>query len=40
VARRIFAGVKKIAGAGMRTFVDNPTTYANFEALVSKTAGG
>jgi hypothetical protein len=38
-ARRLLAGVKKIAGAGMRTFVDDATIYANFEALVTKTAG-
>ena len=40
MARRILAGVKKIAGAGMRTFVSDPTTYAKFEALVSKKAVG
>jgi hypothetical protein len=38
-ARRILAGVKKIAGAGMRTFPNDPTTYAKFEALVNKKAG-
>jgi len=38
-ARRILAGVKKIAGAGMRTFVANATVYANFEALLTKAAG-
>ena len=37
-ARRILAGVKKIAGAGMRTFTDDKTVYANFESLVSKAA--
>jgi hypothetical protein len=35
-ARRVLAGVKKIAGAGMRTFVGDTTTYANFEALITK----
>jgi hypothetical protein len=38
-ARRILAGVKKIAGAGMRTFVGDATVYANFEALLTKAAG-
>lgn len=38
-ARRVLAGVKKIAGAGMRTFVANATVYANFEALLTKAAG-
>jgi hypothetical protein len=38
-ARRLLDGVKKIAGAGMRAFVSDPTVYANFEALVSKKAG-
>jgi hypothetical protein len=37
-ARRILAGVKKIAGAGMRTFAANPTLYAEFESLVTKKA--
>lgn len=37
-ARRILAGIKKIAGAGMRALVDNPTAYANFEALITKKA--
>lgn len=32
-ARRIQAGIKRIAGAGMRTFADNPSVYADFEAL-------
>jgi hypothetical protein len=36
--RRILAGVKKIAGAGMRTFNTDPTIYANFEELVTKAA--
>ena len=38
-ARRVLAGVKKIAGAGMRTFVGDATVYANFEALLTKAAG-
>ena len=37
-ARRILAGVKKIAGIGMRTFVQDPTVYANFESLITKAA--
>ena len=37
-ARRLLAGVKKIAGAGMRTFNADSTTYANFEALITKAA--
>jgi hypothetical protein len=37
-ARRILAGVKKIAGAGMRAFVGQDTVYSAFEALVTKTA--
>jgi hypothetical protein len=37
-ARRVLSGVKTIAGAGMRAFVGDLTTYKNFEALVSKTA--
>ncbi len=39
MARRLLAGVKKIAGAGMRAFVSDATTYAKFEALVTKQAG-
>jgi hypothetical protein len=35
-ARRILAAVKTIAGAGLRTFVDDPTTSAEFEALIKK----
>ena len=38
-ARRVLAGIKRIAGAGMRTFVNDPTIYANFEALVTKKKG-
>lgn len=38
-ARRILAGVKKIAGAGMRSFTDDATVYANFEGLVLKKGG-
>jgi hypothetical protein len=38
IARRLLAGVKKIAGIGMRAFANDPTTYANFEALVNKAA--
>lgn len=38
-ARRLLDGVKKIAGAGMRTFTGDDTIHANFEALVSKKAG-
>jgi hypothetical protein len=38
IARRLLAGVKKIAGIGMRTFTNDPTTYANFESLVNKAA--
>jgi hypothetical protein len=38
IARRLLAGIKKIAGTGMRTFPKDPTTYASFEALVSKKA--
>jgi hypothetical protein len=37
-ARRLLAGVKKIAGAGMRTFNEDQTTFANFEALITKVA--
>jgi hypothetical protein len=37
--RRILAGVRKVAGAGMRTFPDDATLYASFEGLVSKKAG-
>jgi hypothetical protein len=38
-ARRILAGVKKIAGAGMRTFPSDTTLYATFEGLITKKAG-
>jgi hypothetical protein len=38
-ARRLLAGIKKIAGAGMRAFVSDATIYANFEGLVTKAAG-
>ena len=38
-ARRILAAVKKIAGAGMRAFPSDATTFAKFEALVTKKAG-
>jgi hypothetical protein len=38
-AHRLLDGIKKIAGAGMRTFPDDPTIYASFEALVAKKAG-
>ena len=34
-ARRLLDGVKKIAGAGMRTFRNDATVYANFAALIS-----
>ncbi len=37
-ARRLLKGVKKIAGAGMRTFNEDATTFANFEALITKVA--
>lgn len=37
-ARRLLAGIKKIAGAGMRAFADDPAVYANFEALLTKSA--
>ncbi len=37
-ARRLLAGIKLIAGAGMRVFKDDATTFANFEALVSRKA--
>ncbi len=39
VSRSVLAGTKKIAGAGMRTFMDDATVYAEFEGLVSKAAG-
>ena len=32
-ANQILADVKKISGAGMRTFTDNASVYAEFEAL-------
>ena len=35
-AQRILVAVKQIAGAGLRTFVDNPTATAQFEALIKK----
>lgn len=38
IAHRLLDGVKKIAGAGMRTFVDDPAVFATFEALVAKKA--
>jgi hypothetical protein len=38
-ARRLLDGIKKIAGAGMRAFVNDQTIYANFEALTTKAAG-
>jgi hypothetical protein len=38
-ANAILAGVKQIAGAGMRSFTDDATVYASFEALVTKAAG-
>ncbi len=38
IARRLLAGVKKIAGAGMRTFNEDATTFANFEALITRMA--
>jgi hypothetical protein len=38
-ARRILAGVRKIAGAGMRSFPSDPTLYASFERLITKKAG-
>lgn len=38
-ARRILAGIKRIAGAGMRACIDDPTGYAKFEALINKAAG-
>jgi hypothetical protein len=34
-ARRVLAGIRKIAGAGMRTFNTDATVYANFAALIS-----
>ena len=37
-ARRILAGIKRIAGAGMRACVDDPAAYAKFERLVTKAA--
>src|SRR6185437_7105095 len=33
IARRLLAGVKRIAGAGMRVFASDPTTRAAFAAL-------
>jgi hypothetical protein len=38
IARRLLAGIKRIAGIGMRAFTKDPTVYANFEALITKTA--
>jgi hypothetical protein len=38
MARRLLAGVRLIAGAGMRVFADNPTLHDNFAALVKKAA--
>jgi len=38
-ARRILAGIKKVAGAGMRAFADDPTLYGSFEALAGKSRG-
>lgn len=35
-ARRILAGIKRIAGAGMMTFRHDATVFANFEALTKK----
>lgn len=34
-ARRVLAGIRKIAGAGMRTFNTDATLYANFAGLIS-----
>jgi hypothetical protein len=41
-ARRVLAGIRKIAGAGMRAFPEDPTVFAQFEALItsSKAQGG
>jgi hypothetical protein len=38
IARRLLAGTRLIAGAGMRVFAGNPTLHANFAALVQKAA--
>ena len=38
-ARRILAGVMKIAGAGMRAFPNDATAYASFERLTTKKKG-
>jgi hypothetical protein len=38
MARRLIAGTRLIAGAGMRVFASNPTLHANFAALVKKAA--
>ena len=38
-ASRILAAIKKIAGAGMRSFPSDATVYANFESLITKKAG-
>jgi hypothetical protein len=35
-ARRLLDGIKKIAGAGMRSFPEDATIFASFEALVTK----
>jgi hypothetical protein len=37
-ARRLLAGIRLIAGAGMRTFASNKTLFDNFAALVGKGA--
>jgi hypothetical protein len=37
-ARRVLSGIKKIAGAGMRACVDDPTGFISFEALVTRKA--
>ena len=38
-ARSLLAGIKKIAGAGMRTFMDDAAVYAEFEGLIPKGTG-
>jgi len=38
-AHSVLSGIKMIAGAGMLAFVADPTTYAQFEVLITKKKG-